>query len=575
MNQERLNTEWSETEEWKPESILVVEDDEGLSFLISRRLKKEGLNPLPAQTGSEAISIIEENENILMLLDILLPDMNGRDLIDKLESKGKLPPFIIMTGYRDEDIIVEMLKKGALDYVFKSAKSFDLIPQKIEQASAAVNKNKQLEKANLQIRLSEAKLKEAERIAHLGYWELDLRNYELAWSDELYRIFEVDPEKFKSTYEAYLECIHPDDRDMVNEAFINSVKNKVPYEVEHRLLLKNGRIKYVNERCNTYYNDEGEAIRSLGTAQDITERKVLEIERNRSSRILQGTFDSLINAVFIVDADSRVITDCNKSAEKIFGYNKSEMIGRNTEFLHVNKEMYREFGAEMIRGLDAEGVYETEFQVKRKDGSIISTTHTVTEIRDEQGMRTGLVSVVRDETKIKEEVEKFKLITENSADAIFITDNRGNYKYVNNAVCSLLGYTAEQLKNMNISDLVTEDQIHSAQLRLKEILQKGKMFTEVELVKKDGSLLPVDLNAVLLPNGMVYGSCRDISERKETEEKVIKKNKELERFKKLSVGREMRMIELKQKVNELSEKLNFEPPYPLSFLREDKTFEGS
>ncbi len=128
------------------------------------------------------------------------------------------------------------------------------------------------------LKKSEQGLAEAQRMAHLGSWELDLKKNILSWSEENYRIFGFENEKFDSTYEAFLETIHPDDRDFVNKAYTESVKNKTPYNIEHRLLLKDGSIKYVNERCKTFYNEKGEPIRSIGTTYDITEQKVAENE---------------------------------------------------------------------------------------------------------------------------------------------------------------------------------------------------------------------------------------------------------------------------------------------------------
>ncbi len=119
---------------------------------------------------------------------------------------------------------------------------------------------------------SEARLKEAEQLAHLGHWELDLVTNTLYWSDEIYRIFELDSDAFGATYEAFLDAVHPEDKRIVNKAFKTSVKNKTGYDLVHRLLLKDGRIKYVHEKCRTLYSHEGDALRSLGTVQDITER---------------------------------------------------------------------------------------------------------------------------------------------------------------------------------------------------------------------------------------------------------------------------------------------------------------
>lgn len=126
------------------------------------------------------------------------------------------------------------------------------------------------------LRKSRHLLAEAQRIAHVGSWELDLATNRLTWSDEIFRIFEIYPAQFDVSYEAFLQRIYPDDREMVNRAHTDSVASRVPYDIEYRLLFADGRIKYIQERCETYYNADGMPLRSMGTAQDVTERHMTE-----------------------------------------------------------------------------------------------------------------------------------------------------------------------------------------------------------------------------------------------------------------------------------------------------------
>jgi PAS domain S-box-containing protein len=121
-------------------------------------------------------------------------------------------------------------------------------------------------------------LNETQKLVHLGSWELDLVSNVLVWSDEIYRIFEMDPGKFEVTYEAFLQAVHPEDRDLVNERFRKSVEERTPYEIVHRLLMSDGRIKIVLERGKTEYRD-GTPVRSIGSVQDITDRHHAEEER--------------------------------------------------------------------------------------------------------------------------------------------------------------------------------------------------------------------------------------------------------------------------------------------------------
>ncbi len=134
-------------------------------------------------------------------------------------------------------------------------------------------------------RKTEYRLDEAQKLAKIGFWELDLIEDELFWSEEIYRIFNIQPDKFSSTYEAFLEFVHPEDRNSVNEAFINSLRNQQPFDIVHRLLFKDGTVKYVHEHCRTLFSDQGIPVRALGTVQDISELKAMEQHLQQSHKL--------------------------------------------------------------------------------------------------------------------------------------------------------------------------------------------------------------------------------------------------------------------------------------------------
>ena len=133
---------------------------------------------------------------------------------------------------------------------------------------------------------SEAGLKEAEQLAGLGSWNYDLDSGRLQWSDEVYRIFEVDPAQVQPSFERFLEWVHPDDRTLVQQTFESSVQERRPYNVVHRLLLPSGRVKYVRERGMTKYDGE-RPVRSLGTVLDITEVRAAQLALNQLNEELE------------------------------------------------------------------------------------------------------------------------------------------------------------------------------------------------------------------------------------------------------------------------------------------------
>ena len=148
-----------------------------------------------------------------------------------------------------------------------------------------------------ELRESEAKLAEAQRMAHLGHWQLDLQTNELKWSDEVYRIFEVDPQRICATYQMFLDSIHPDDRDGVAKAYTDSLQHRAPFQTEFRLQMQDGRIKHALEKCETTYDESGNPLCSLGTIQDNTASKMVEHVLRDQQQVLEHALEGTIHTV--------------------------------------------------------------------------------------------------------------------------------------------------------------------------------------------------------------------------------------------------------------------------------------
>lgn len=147
---------------------------------------------------------------------------------------------------------------------------------------------------------SEQRLKEAQETAHIGHWEFDLENNHMEWSDEVYRIVGIKSGEVVPSYRLFLNYTHPDDRQAVIAAYENSLRNKTCFDIIHRLLLNDGAIKYVNEKCHTTYNSRGNPIFSIGTVADITpliSREKLIERQNLELRELNATKDRLFSII--------------------------------------------------------------------------------------------------------------------------------------------------------------------------------------------------------------------------------------------------------------------------------------
>ena len=270
---------------------------------------------------------------------------------------------------------------------------------------------------------------------------------------------------------------------------------------------------------------------------DITERKRAEEALLVTKILLEKTFSSLEEVVLVIDPTTRTIIQCNEAMERIFGYNKKEVIGLNTEFLHVDRHMYEIFGERLFPVLDRDGVFKSEYQVKRKDGTLFFTENTITEIRDYSGNRTGIVSVIRDITErkfaeeaIKESEMFYRTIIENSKDMIWTLDRECNFLFFNKRSEEISGYNLEELQGKNLASIIKEDELSSINELFHETLEGVPQQFEVSVKRKDGCILMLSVNtAPIYSKREIVGTVsfgRDITEDKKIE-KILLENERL------------------------------------------------
>lgn len=161
-------------------------------------------------------------------------------------------------------------------------------------------------KVEKQIRDNEASLAQAQRIAHLGNWYWDIIGNTLSWSDEIYRIFGVEPGEFAATYDAFLNAVHPDDRNDVVQAVDAALHERTPYSIDHRIVRPNGEVRIVHEQGEVVFDDAGKPVRMFGTVQDVTEHKLAEAALQheiRERRNIESAIEEVVEAVSSTTGD--------------------------------------------------------------------------------------------------------------------------------------------------------------------------------------------------------------------------------------------------------------------------------
>lgn len=245
---------------------------------------------------------------------------------------------------------------------------------------------------------------EAQHIASVGNWELDIANNTLTWSDEIFRIFEIDKEHFGASYEAFLSLIHPDDRDAVNTAYKRSLETRELYGITHRLCMADGRIKYVHEQCNTFYSREGKPVRSVGTIQDITERKQAEDRL----KLAASVFTHAREGIVITDPEGNIV-EVNDTFTQITGYSREESLGQNPRMLKSGSQG-AEFYAAMWQDLASNGYWAGELWNRHKSGEIYAEMITISAVRDTEGKTQHYVALFTDITQMKQQQQRLEHI---------------------------------------------------------------------------------------------------------------------------------------------------------------------
>jgi PAS domain S-box-containing protein/putative nucleotidyltransferase with HDIG domain len=295
--------------------ILILEDDPNDAELITHELRKAGLDFTARRVGNRAdfVAALDTFAPDILLADYRLPDFNGAEALAHVRQVHPEIPVVMVTGTLGEEAAVELLKAGAKDYVLKS--SLLRLPSAVERAIAVEQGIRARKSAEAALRGSNALLQTAERIAHIGGFEWDVASGQVVWSEELYRMFGQSPGQFVPTRANFIDCVHPDDREHVQDAIHASLTRNHPYDIEFRILRPDKTERIIHTRGEVLRDENGLPIRITGTSDDITERKEAEhaLRRlNRTLRTLSRGNEALVRAAGepeLLDDMCRVIVE--------------------------------------------------------------------------------------------------------------------------------------------------------------------------------------------------------------------------------------------------------------------------
>jgi signal transduction histidine kinase/CheY-like chemotaxis protein len=259
--------------------ILLLEDSIQDAELIQDLLEADHFvcEVTRVQTRAEFLAALEGGRFDLILADYKLPSFDGLSALKLALSARPDLPFIFVSGF-GEEIAIEALTSGATDYVLKTRLS-RLVPS-VQRALREARERVERKKAEEALHRSEMYLAAAEELSHTGSFGWNTSTGELYWSDGTYRIFECEPTT-KPTLQLAIDRTHPEDRMRLREISDRATKDGCEFIVEHRLLMADGSVKYVQAVAHRLTGEDPERLVFVGAVTDITERKRAEEERER------------------------------------------------------------------------------------------------------------------------------------------------------------------------------------------------------------------------------------------------------------------------------------------------------
>ena len=263
--------------------------------------------------------------------------------------------------------------------------TLDNLEELVEERTA------ELKKAYNSLKESEKGLAEAQEMAHIGSWEQNFATNKFSCSDELYRIFGLNPREFEITYDIFLNYVHQDDRDLIYNA-VKATLDRKPIDVDFKIILDNGEERAVHTKTDVVFDDNNIPIRIRGTTQDITELKKAEEKIQTLVHAVESSDDAIIT-----ESLDGIITSWNKGAEQIYGYSAEEIFGKNVSILEPDT-IKGEIKHLIEKVKQKEKVQRYRTLRLKKDGTIINVSITYSPVFDASGKLMAISAIGRDIT---------------------------------------------------------------------------------------------------------------------------------------------------------------------------------
>jgi PAS domain S-box-containing protein len=310
---------------------------------------------------------------------------------------------------------------------------------------------------------SEARLVEAQRVAHVGSWQWEVGSDTVSWSAELYRIYGVSPGQFDGSYRGFLARVHPDDLEHTEMVVRQAVENVTPFIYDHRILRPDGSIRMLHTRGDVLADADGKPLRLVGSCWDVTERWEATERLERSISLLQSTLEATADGILVVSLPG-VVTALNRRLRALWRLPDEVSEGsRIADILTMVRDQLADpeqfscsvrelYGQPELERLDilrfADGrVFERYSRPQRDGGEIVGR---VCSFRDVTQRERLLKSAEAARAAAESARQEMAHVLERVSDGFTALDRQWRYTYVNPCGGRMLGRDAASLVGKHI-----------------------------------------------------------------------------------------------------------------------------
>lgn len=272
-------------------------------------------------------------------------------------------------------------------------------------ASLAGEKKRVLRKAEemtISLKENTSRLTLAQDATQTGIWDYNIATDTLVWDRRMYDIYGLDKNRFGGTAESWLQTIHPDDRENIQNKFNLALKGSGDHFMEYRIIKPNGKQIYIESSAVAIKDENNRIERMIGVNRDITEVKL----RDEHLQLAANVFQYSQEGILVTDANS-VILDANPSFSAITGWTKEEVLGQNPRILKSGRHD-KEFYQNMWHSLTTKGHWKGEIWNRKKNGESYVEYLTISVLNNAKGERSHYVAVFSDITHIKEQQSRLE-----------------------------------------------------------------------------------------------------------------------------------------------------------------------